>query len=215
MAVFGSEPMNSAFSSSAGYETIPYPGNLTPNGKSEKGDNKTPANPSQNGQSGGGGPAQLLAKAADNKGKQEVETIPVSIEPRGVGERLKNEIFGQDQMFDAMDDAIYAHFSKGPVQGKPLIFLQLGPAGAGKSATAPAIAKSLYDNEKAFAVFDVAEKAPISTRAPSSTSSDRPLGMRVPTSPPSSKRRWSGCPTAVSWISVKIRISPRKPESSF
>ncbi|MDR0467826.1 MAG: AAA family ATPase [Campylobacteraceae bacterium] len=75
-----------------------------------------------------------------------------------VEEYLKAEVVGQDEAIRAISRAIKRNKAGLSEQNKPIgSFLFLGPTGVGKTQSAKALAKFLFDSEKALLRFDMSE----------------------------------------------------------
>ncbi len=75
-----------------------------------------------------------------------------------IEEHLKQEVVGQDAAIRAVSRAIKRNKAGLSDQNRPIgSFLFLGPTGVGKTQTAKALAKFLFDTEKALIRFDMTE----------------------------------------------------------
>ena len=75
-----------------------------------------------------------------------------------IEEHLKQEVVGQDEAIKAVARAIKRNKAGLSDQNRPIgSFLFLGPTGVGKTQTAKALAKFLFDTEKALIRFDMTE----------------------------------------------------------
>jgi len=75
-----------------------------------------------------------------------------------IEEHLKQEVVGQDAAISAVSRAIKRNKAGLSDQNRPIgSFLFLGPTGVGKTQTAKALAKFLFDTEKALIRFDMTE----------------------------------------------------------
>ncbi len=75
-----------------------------------------------------------------------------------IEEHLKQEVVGQDEAIRAVSRAIKRNKAGLSDQNRPIgSFLFLGPTGVGKTQTAKALAKFLFDTEKALIRFDMTE----------------------------------------------------------
>ncbi len=75
-----------------------------------------------------------------------------------IEEHLKQEVVGQDEAIKAVSRAIKRNKAGLSDRNRPIgSFLFLGPTGVGKTQTAKALAKFLFDTEKALIRFDMTE----------------------------------------------------------
>lgn len=75
-----------------------------------------------------------------------------------VEKHLKESVIGQDKALSALARAIKRNKAGLNADNKPIgSFLFLGPTGVGKTQSAKALAKFLFDNEKAMIRFDMSE----------------------------------------------------------
>ncbi|ECL6414340.1 AAA domain-containing protein [Campylobacter coli] len=75
-----------------------------------------------------------------------------------VEKRLKESVIGQDKALSALARAIKRNKAGLNADNKPIgSFLFLGPTGVGKTQSAKALAKFLFDDEKAMIRFDMSE----------------------------------------------------------
>jgi len=75
-----------------------------------------------------------------------------------VGEYLKQSVVGQNEAIDALARAIKRNKAGLSSVNRPIgSFLFLGPTGVGKTQSAKALAKFLFDDEKALIRFDMSE----------------------------------------------------------
>ncbi|EDO8218189.1 ATP-dependent Clp protease ATP-binding subunit [Campylobacter jejuni] len=75
-----------------------------------------------------------------------------------VGKHLKESVIGQDKALSALARAIKRNKAGLNADNKPIgSFLFLGPTGVGKTQSAKALAKFLFDDEKAMIRFDMSE----------------------------------------------------------
>lgn len=75
-----------------------------------------------------------------------------------IEEYLKAEVIGQDEAIHAISRAIKRNKAGLSQTNKPIgSFLFLGPTGVGKTQSAKALSKFLFDNEKALIRFDMSE----------------------------------------------------------
>lgn len=75
-----------------------------------------------------------------------------------VEKHLKESVIGQDQALNALARAIKRNKAGLNADNKPIgSFLFLGPTGVGKTESAKALAKFLFDDEKAMIRFDMSE----------------------------------------------------------
>ncbi|MGP1484628.1 MAG: ATP-dependent Clp protease ATP-binding subunit [Campylobacter sp.] len=75
-----------------------------------------------------------------------------------VGEHLKQSVIGQDDAINALARAIKRNKAGLSSANRPIgSFLFLGPTGVGKTQSAKALAKFLFDDEKALIRFDMSE----------------------------------------------------------
>ncbi len=75
-----------------------------------------------------------------------------------IQDHLKEEVVGQDEALSAVARAIKRNKAGLSDQNRPIgSFLFLGPTGVGKTQTAKALAKFLFDTEKALIRFDMTE----------------------------------------------------------
>ena len=71
---------------------------------------------------------------------------------------LKQSVIGQDEALHALARAIKRNKAGLSSQNRPIgSFLFLGPTGVGKTESAKALAKFLFDDEKAMIRFDMSE----------------------------------------------------------
>ena len=71
---------------------------------------------------------------------------------------LKQSVIGQDEALHALSRAIKRNKAGLSSQNRPIgSFLFLGPTGVGKTESAKALAKFLFDDEKAMIRFDMSE----------------------------------------------------------
>ncbi|CZE49028.1 ATP-dependent Clp protease ATP-binding subunit [Campylobacter geochelonis] len=75
-----------------------------------------------------------------------------------IEEHLKQSVVGQDEALHALSRAIKRNKAGLSSQNRPIgSFLFLGPTGVGKTESAKALAKFLFDDEKAMIRFDMSE----------------------------------------------------------
>ncbi|OCX42759.1 ATP-dependent chaperone ClpB [Campylobacter ornithocola] len=75
-----------------------------------------------------------------------------------IQEHLQESVIGQDEALSALAKAIKRNKAGLNQAGKPIgSFLFLGPTGVGKTESAKALAKFLFDDEKAMVRFDMSE----------------------------------------------------------
>jgi ATP-dependent Clp protease ATP-binding subunit ClpB len=73
-------------------------------------------------------------------------------------DELKKQVIGQDHALKAVSDAILRNRSGLSEPNRPMgVFLFLGPTGVGKTETAKALARFLFDDEHALLRFDMSE----------------------------------------------------------
>ena len=76
----------------------------------------------------------------------------------GIEEHLREEVVGQDNALKAIGRAIKRNKAGLGSQSRPIgSFMFLGPTGVGKTQSAKALAKFLFDNEKSLLRFDMSE----------------------------------------------------------
>ncbi len=91
--------------------------------------------------------------------------IPVSKMLQGEKEKLlnmynelKKQVIGQDHALQTISEAVLRNRSGISEQNRPIgVFLFLGPTGVGKTETAKALARFLFDDEHAILRFDMSE----------------------------------------------------------
>lgn len=75
-----------------------------------------------------------------------------------IKEHLKENVVGQDEALDAISRAVKRNKAGLSGKNKPIgSFLFLGPTGVGKTESAKALAKFLFDDERAMIRFDMSE----------------------------------------------------------
>jgi ATP-dependent Clp protease ATP-binding subunit ClpB len=75
-----------------------------------------------------------------------------------IADHLQEEVVGQDEAIHAVSRAIKRNKAGLSDAGKPIgSFMFLGPTGVGKTQTAKALAKFLFDSEEALVRFDMSE----------------------------------------------------------
>lgn len=72
---------------------------------------------------------------------------------RNLKAKLKERIFGQDEMLNSISQAVISHQANPEQSGRALSLMIVGSTGTGKTETGKAIAEALYGNAKRFTVI--------------------------------------------------------------